>query len=657
MKATAAAAALMMFSVEAGLARPDAETIGIAPVHSFSGAYLAGRAAEFENDLDTAIAYYQRAIAFDPENGALQQSLLRTLVLQGRLDEALPYARKLQSEPEMERFSRLVLAIDSFRSEDYAEAERWLKLVLESDIDRLVTGTMTAWAKLGQGDLDGALAHIDGMEGPNWYGPFTDYQRALMLAEGGREAEAKEAFEVFFNNLVLQPVVPDRFGRMAEAYAAYLSSLGEDEQALEVVERALESGGGIASVQELRDRLAAGETLKPVVTSAADGAAEVLLDMATELASSGGEAFLSFAQLYLQQAFALRPDNDAILVQLARLAERQQESARAIGYYEQIDASSPWARFADFQIGLNMADLDRHEQAIEHLESALDADPSDMRAYLALGGVYAAQEDYAAAARVYDRAVARIDEPRREDWNLFYRRGIAYERLKEWEKAEPNFKTALELYPDQPQVLNYLGYSWVDMNMNLEEAMDLIRRAVELRPSDGFIVDSLGWAHYRLGEYEEAVEQLERAVSLRPQDPVLNDHLGDAYWRVGRKLEARFQWAHARDLEPEPELLAEVETKLAEGLPPEEGDKLADAAGNARTVVPGAGQKPADEDAEAAAAELYTVQPGQTLWSIATEELGDGSRYHDILELNPVLGGDPNRIRPGLELKLPANDR
>src|SRR5690606_17064654 len=151
---------------------------------------------------------------------------------------------------------------------------------------------------------------------------------------------------------------------------------------------------------------------------------------------------------------------------------------------------------------------------------------------------------------------SRIGKPTREHWNIFYQRGIAYERLKEWPKAEPNFRKALELFPDQPQVLSYLGYSWVDMHRNREDRREKIRRAGELRPSDGYIVDSLGWAYYRLNRFEEAVTELERAVSLKPDDPILNDHLGDAYWRVGRRLEATFQWSHARDMKPEPDVLA-----------------------------------------------------------------------------------------------------
>ena len=165
-----------------------------------------------------------------------------------------------------------------------------------------------------------------------------------------------------------------------------------------------------------------------------------------------------------------------------------------------------------------------------------------------------------------------LKTPTAANWNIFYQRGIAYERLKEWPKAEPNFRKALELFPDQPQVLNYLGYSWVDMNTNLKEGLAMIQKAVDLRPSDGYIVDSLGWAYFRLGRFDDAVREMERAVSLKPEDPVLNDHLGDAYWRVGRKLEATFQWNQARDLKPDPDVLATLQQKLMKGLPPIESN-------------------------------------------------------------------------------------
>ena len=149
----------------------------------------------------------------------------------------------------------------------------------------------------------------------------------------------------------------------------------------------------------------------------------------------------------------------------------------------------------------------------------------------------------------------------------YYYRGICEERSKQWSKAEADMRKALELQPEQPHVLNYLGYSWIDQGINLDEGMKMIKRAVDQRPDDGYIVDSLGWAYYRIGNYEEAVKNLERAIDLKPEDPTINDHLGDAYWRVGRTLEAKFQWAHARDLKPEPEDLPKIEAKIDNGLP------------------------------------------------------------------------------------------
>jgi len=368
-------------------------------------------------------------------------------------------------------------------------------------------------------------------------------------------------------------------------------------------------------------------------------------------------------RLYLRMALALRPDSDAALLQLGGVAEMMEQPEEAIALYERIPDNSPVKKIAELQLGLNLADLKRHDEAVKHLDAVLALDPDDMRAYLALGGVYAAQEKFAEAAEVYERAVARIDTPTRAEWNIFYQRGIAYERLKQWPKAEPNFRKALELFPDQPQVLNYLGYSWVDMNMNLDEGLSMIKRAVELRPSDGYIVDSLGWAYYRLGRYDDAVRELERAVGLMPNDPILNDHLGDAYWRVGRKLEATFQWSHARDMEPEPALLAEVEKKLAQGLPAEKLPSVADDPSQKSPVqdlhvpVPDGDKRSEAESLEQAATDPAThqVMPGQSLWSIAAEKLGDGNRYQDILNLNPQLRGDPGRLVPGQSLRLPSH--
>ena len=659
---------------------PAKEAANAIRTGSLSGAFLAARSAEADDDLDNAIAYYRQALVYDPDNTTLQQSLLVSLISNGAFEAALPIAEKLKAIPDAERYSRLALAVEAFGKKDYLSAQTYLTLAVESDLDRLITGLMRAWAKQGEGDTKGALAFIDGLKGPEWYRLFVTYHRGLIAAAAGRNEEAARAFEDILGNRSVASSAPDTFMRAAEAYSGLLARKNRKNDALDVIERAEGVYPGRLQMDVLRQRIEADTPPAPLVDGPAKGASEVLLNIASALNRGGGEAFV---RLYLQYALALDPQNDAVLFQLGSVAEQRQRGDQAIGYYERISAGSPLKRLAELQRGLNLADLDRHDEAIRQLEVVLDEDPDDMRAYLALGGVHASREDYAKAADVYDRAVARIKEPGQADWNIFYQRGIAYERLKKWPEAEPNFRKALELFPDQPQVLNYLGYSWVDMDINLEEGLDLIRRAVELRPSDGYIVDSLGWAYYRLGRYDDAVRELERAVSLKPEDPILNDHLGDAYWRAGRRLEATFQWSHVIDREPEPDVLAQVQKKLREGMPPledkkkmaalvapEDPAKMTDEgeADDKTGIMPSTrdGTDPADKEsgvqapAESPATAMpssYRVRAGESLWSISSEQLGSGDRYREILDLNPELGSDPNLIYPGMDLKLPAGSQ
>lgn len=538
-------------------------------ITSFSGAFLAARVAEGDNDLDNAIIYYKQALAFAPDDTSLQQSLMLSLIAQGRFDESLPYADKLKEVPDVERFSRLALAIDTFRKKDYEKAEYWLKLSLQADLDRLISGVMTGWARAGAGDGADAMAYVEKLQGPEWFGLFKSYHSALIADVAGLKEKAGQAYEETVNNTAAAGAAPETWLRCAEAYARFLAINGEKDKALGVLDQAETFVTGKVEITALREKITKGEKIEPMVTDPSAGASEILLDLATALNRGGGEPFV---RLYLEYALALKPNSDAALVQLAAVAEQQKDGERAIAYYNRIPEDSPFKAVAELQLGLNLADLGRNDEAISHLKKLVEARPDEMRGYLALGGVYASKEDFRAAADLYDEAVERLKEPQPANWNIFYQRGIAYERLKEWPKAEPNFRRALELNPDQPQVMNYLGYSWVDKNMNLHEALEMIQRAVDLRPSDGYIVDSLGWAYYKLGRFEDAVRELERAVSLKPEDPVLNDHLGDAYWRVGRRLEATFQWSYARDLKPDPDVLASVQEKLAKGLPPIEAN-------------------------------------------------------------------------------------
>jgi Flp pilus assembly protein TadD len=227
------------------------------------------------------------------------------------------------------------------------------------------------------------------------------------------------------------------------------------------------------------------------------------------------------------------------------------------------------------QKALALNSLERVDDAKAQLERLVAQYPKDVRPLDALGNILRSHERYKEARDNYSRALVLTPAPVKDNWTLFYSRGVCNERLKDWPAAEADFKKALALAPDESLVLNYLGYSWVDQGRNLKQAMDYIRKAVKLKPDDGYYVDSLGWAYYRLGNLALAVENLERAVELKPDDPIINDHLGDAYWRVGRTFEAKYQWQQALTLKPEDELVAAIRHKIEQGLPNDAATKSA----------------------------------------------------------------------------------
>jgi Flp pilus assembly protein TadD len=270
--------------------------------------------------------------------------------------------------------------------------------------------------------------------------------------------------------------------------------------------------------------------------------------------------------VYLQLALYLNPNHALALTSLADIYEGMRKPELAIKTYERVSSASPLSHNARIQRALNLDQIERSDEAMADLARIVEGDATDREAIMALGNIQRARKKFAECGNTYTKAIDNIGKAQKTDWLVYYFRGICYERSKQWPKAEVDMKTALELSPDQPLVLNYLGYSWVDQHVNLEEGMKMIRRAVEQRADDGYIVDSLGWAYYRMGDFENAVKYLEQAVELKPEDPTINDHLGDAYWRVGRRLEAGFQWAHARDLKPEPEELEKILEKLKTGL-------------------------------------------------------------------------------------------
>ncbi|MDH5749748.1 MAG: tetratricopeptide repeat protein, partial [Rhodospirillales bacterium] len=353
--------------------------------------------------------------------------------------------------------------------------------------------------------------------------------------------------------------------RLAGLLGGFYERRGNREKAREIYERYLkENPSSVLLMPVLANLKKGGKPPPKSVKSVQEGIAEGMFDLASSLRQqNGSETALIFGQmaLYLKPDF---PENQALVANMLEQSNRYQ---RANDVYRSINRTSPISWSARLRLAGNLDRMGREEEAIAYLKAMADEDKKSPDPLIDLGDVLRGKERYEEAVKIYDQAFARISSLQSRHWSLLYARGIALERSKKWNRAEKDFLKALEFEPEQPYVLNYLGYSWVEKGLNLDRAQAMIRKAVELRPNDGYIVDSLGWILYQREDFEGAVKQLERAVELRAEDPIINDHLGDAFWKVGRKQEARFQWRRALSYEPDKELIAGIKKKIADGLP------------------------------------------------------------------------------------------
>lgn len=545
-------------------------------VQTFSGSYLAARMAHTNRDLSNAAAFYQKALEADPDNIALLEQAFSLTLADGDFENAMPYAERLVKQDRLNQFARMALGVKALKERSYSGANTQFSKVLEGPSPELTSTLLAAWSKLGAKKPDEALALIDGLEGKEWFEVFKLFHGGLVAELAGQKDGAKSRLTAAYK-------LDSGALRIVEAQARNLARNGDIDGAREVLlsfDKQLQNHPLITkSLQELNEGLVPG----PLVKTAQEGAAEVLYGIGSAIARDRAGAN-ELAAIYLQLALYLDPKADLARISLGSLYEQSRKYQQAIDIFVGVEETSPLKRNAEIQVGLNFDQLDKLEEARSHLRAIVDANPSDLEAVRALGSVLRTREKFNEASDVYSLGIDTIKTPTRQHWWLFYVRGITYERTKKWDQAEADFLKALELQPGQALVLNYLGYSWVDMGLNLDKALDMIKTAVENRPTDGYIVDSLGWVYYRLGRYDDAVKQLERAVELKPEDPVINDHLGDAYWKVGRKLEASFQWNHARDLKPEADELKKILRKLQVGLQEETTEK-ADATDGTKTTT------------------------------------------------------------------------
>ncbi|SHI82293.1 tetratricopeptide repeat protein [Wenxinia saemankumensis] len=534
------------------------------------GAYLSGRTAAIAQDYAVGAERFGRALDADPENPVLLQYTLSQLIGAGRTEEAAALSARLEALGGSSVVTSVVLQAQAFAEGDWEVV--LARLEDGDEISPVIDGLARGWALVGAGRAEEGIAAFDDLTEESGLAPFGRLHKALALALVGDDAAAVELLETAPED----GLTATRAALITRAQA--LGRLGRGDEGAELI--AGTYGASLdPELERLRATLAAGETPPfDVIGGAAEGMALAYYGVAAVLASDASdEVALTYARL----AERLDPGNGEVLLLTGGLLDRIGRHDLAVETLGRIDPED-----AAFLPG-EMARADalfaggEEDRAVAAMEALARATPDSDVVQVALGDLLRRTDDPAAAEIAYTRGIeGQEGDP--DLWRRHYLRGIVRYQTDDWPGAEADFRASLELRPDNPGVLNYLGYSLLEEGGDLDEAVDLIERAVALQPENGAIVDSLGWAQFRAGDYAEATLTLERAAMLEPVDPVVNDHLGDAYWAVGRLREARFQWQRALSFDPGEEEAARIRAKLEDGLDAvlaEEGATPLDVAG------------------------------------------------------------------------------
>jgi len=529
-------------------------TAPVAQAQDVAGPYLAARIAGFANDYSAAGDYYARLMRREALPPAVLENAVIINAALGRFDRAAEAADRLKADGAASRFGGAAQMVVALSAGDWPAAQ---SLIDDQGVGgALLDGLLAGWIAAAGGEVPAALAALDTLSETRGFAPFAKTHKAYVLAMTG-DFEAAEAILSGGDEGELALTT-----RGVAARVEILSQLGRADAARDLLANAIANANSPV-LTDMLARIEAGETLPwTAVATARDGMAEAYFTLAAVLA---GESPATFTLINARAATALRPDHVDALVLVGELLEEQGQHALANAALGRVPADHPAFFGAEIARAEVLHSSGKVDAAVEVLQGLTRALPREVTVWTALGDMLRRLDRFEPSVVAYERALELREGTDPRDWFLYYARGIAYERTDRFAEAEADFRRALELNPDQPLVLNYLGYSLVEERVKLDEALDMIERAVDARPDDGYITDSLGWVLYRMGRYEEAVAPMERAVQLRPLDPLINDHLGDVLWTVGRKREARFQWRRALSLEPE-EQVERIRRKLEIGL-------------------------------------------------------------------------------------------
>jgi len=569
--------------VAAGLASPSCAS---APAKgSLSGDYLSGRLAARANALDDAARVYAAAHAAAPHETSLLKDAFFYQLAAGNIEAAAPYAALIlaRAPAEDDGLARATIAARQIKHGDYAEARKTLTMESGATFIRSLAFLADVWIEKELAGPDAALRKLADPPA-DLFGGFNQYHEGLLAGEAGRVEQARMALEA---------AVAGLGGPLAgRAYGALLERVDADKARQYYAILALEDGAAGHAARLAGKRLAAGKpSLEFMSATAAEGAAAAVYSFAVAMIQDAasereraieagfrvGEPRFNFPLVWARLAVYLDPSLDEARHLVGFILSLYGDHAGAAAALSPIPPSSPYFAQSRLDMATGLIAAKKMREAERLLKAAIrqDADSRELKA--ALATLHADQRNHEAAVAEFDKVIDSLGaETPPGAWRYFVARAASLIELDRWPEAERDLKRAVNLAPGEPTALNYLGYSWAERGLHLDEAFTLLETAIEKAPHSGAIVDSLGWAQYQLGRYEEAVLNLEKAAAMEPSDPTITDHLGDAYWRLGRRLEARYQWERALQLEPTPVQNRAIQSKLAGGLKDEPEQRAAD---------------------------------------------------------------------------------
>lgn len=517
---------------------------------TLAGNYLAGRFAQRQQDWDAAQSYMNEVITFDKDNVLLQQRAFLLSIGAQQYSRATELAKTILAGKDNVELALIYLACDALAREDFKDVVTYTAQLPEDGFGQYTKPLLTAWAMAGKGETKKAVALLEKKAGRD--DPTFNVHAGLIseLAHDDKAATMhyRRAME---SGLTLHTAV---------IAANHFQRVKMPEISKEIYDEV----GKLYPSNPFLNAVRAPEDTPPTVTRAADGAAIALFDLASLLYER--RAYDS-AQIYGSLVLLLSPKSPFAMMMMGDVAALYGQYGKAIDDYETVGTNSPLFWLSRQRIAEVYEIAGDQPRAIAMLQKLAENKEMRQMALSNLGDIYRRNEDFANALKAYDEALA--DAPvTAQQWPLIYARGMALERLNNWERAEKDLLQALAFQPDNPMILNFIGYSWAEKGVHMDKALEYIRRAVAMRPDDGYIVDSLGWALFRSGNYKESVEWLERAVSIVADDSTILDHLGDAYWQMGRKNEARYKWRRAHELSRDLDFRTTVERKLQQGIDP-----------------------------------------------------------------------------------------